>query len=576
MGKLALIFALALAILPGWELTGREFLHPGITYTQGDFDRMRAMVAAEREPWKSAFDALLHSRWSSLEAEPADNGDTIGEGRFNHTVGRAGRHAHDLALIWKITLDRRYADKAVAFLNANSHYTSTFQLGTAALDNAKIILLLEAAEMLRDYPGWKAEDQARFKAMLTRPGCFFGPIHNFDCGRYGNQGLYAARALMAMGIYLDDDKMYERAVRYLKSEKHRADDEPYRPGPPLQGCKMGENEHYLEWRWEAKFGDEPDYSYDDQIAEYIKPNGQCQESSRDQHHTFFGLHNLAAIADIAWNQGDDLFSFADSRILLGLEWAYRYNLSFIKSYPDQPEPWEPSGYTEDEKAATFENGMYLQYLHRSRRWKSLKPTNDRGDIAGPGGTREAALAHYKIRAKLDPERYKWLERYRDYMIEKHGLETWGVPPNWFYEWTGWGTLTKRRTDWMRGDPRKTVEGKKVSGAHRIGEGVRWADCDFSPISTPAQEEKVRSFTFMVEKEGEYDIILAYSSYGNAEIAASVDKSKIVKQFLPKAGKKGTAKIAKVPFPAGAAVLRLAISKPAPGLKIAGFKAVPHK
>lgn len=38
------------------------------------------------------------------------------------------------------------------------------------------------------------------------------------------------------------------------------------------------------------------------------------------------------------------------------------------------------------------------------------------------------------------------------MIERYGCENWGVAPNWFYEWTGWGTLTKRLTPWMAGDP----------------------------------------------------------------------------------------------------------------------------
>ena len=549
----------------------REFLHPGITYTQGDFDRMRAMVVAGREPWKSTFDALLRSPWASFDVTPPPVRTEIGPGQFNGTVGQWGRRAHDLALVWKLTGDERYAAKAVAILNANSHYTHTHQGGTAALDNGKINLLVEAAEMMRDYPGWAAEDQKRFKAMLRSPDCFLPAIFNFDCARFGNQGLFAARAMMAIGIYLDDDKLYERALRYLKGEKHREDDAPYRPGPPETGSPIGETEFQQEWRWSGRLGDEPDYQYDDQIAQYIKPNGQCQESSRDQAHTMCGLHLLVAIADIAWNQGDDLFSFADSRILLGLEWTYRYNLSAIASYPDQPAPWEPTGYTENEKEATFENGMFLQYLHRSRRWKSLKPTPDRGDTAKCGGTREAALAHYAIRAKMPEEKTLWLRRYRDYMIEKHGCENWGVAPNWFYEWTGWGTLAKRRTDWMRGDPRKTVGGKRVSGAHRIGESVRWTDSDFSPLADAAQEERMRSFTFAAEAESECDVAIAYTSLGDAQLAISVDKSKPVAVSLPKAPRRGKAVAKAVPFPAGASVMRIAIAKDAPGLKILGFQ-----
>ena len=44
-----------------------------------------------------------------------------------------------------------------------------------------------------------------------------------------------------------------------------------------------------------------------------------------------------------------------------------------------------------------------------------------------------------MRSGLPAEKYTWLQRYRDYMIERYGCENWGVAPNWFYEWTGWGT-----------------------------------------------------------------------------------------------------------------------------------------
>lgn len=102
---------------------------------------------------------------------------------------------------------------------------------------------------------------------------------------------------------------------------------------------------------------------------------------------------------------------------------------------------------------TFDNGKYLQIKSRSGRWESVNiSSHGRGDVAGTGGTREMALAHYAVRSGLPAEKYTWLQRYRDYMIERYGCENWGVAPNWFYEWTGWGTLTKRLTPWMAGDP----------------------------------------------------------------------------------------------------------------------------
>ena len=48
----------------------------------------------------------------------------------------------------------------------------------------------------------------------------------------------------------------------------------------------------------------------------------------------------------------------------------------------------------------------------------------------------------------------WLKKGLDEMNARSasGGETWGAPPHWYYEWSGWGTLMKRRTAWMAGDP----------------------------------------------------------------------------------------------------------------------------
>ena len=265
------LLALA-AAMPGF-LAGRTFVHPGITYTQGDLDRMKAMVEAGREPWRSTFQALLSSHWSSLEADVFDRGASIGKEQFNQTIGRDGRRAHDLALIYRLTGDERYAKKAVEFLNANSHYTSTSWDGTAALDNGKVFLLIEAAELMRDYPGWAEEDQARFKRMLTAPGCFYEKLKGFDPMRYGNQALFAERGMIAMGIYLDDDRIYERVIRNLKGEKHRPDDEPFPAGPMEPGWKRQETECMVEYQPSPHRGNVADWGYDDQIQHYIYPNG---------------------------------------------------------------------------------------------------------------------------------------------------------------------------------------------------------------------------------------------------------------------------------------------------------------
>lgn len=64
----------------------------------------------------------------------------------------------------------------------------------------------------------------------------------------------------------------------------------------------------------------------------INPQGQSSESGRDQAHTQLGLGNFGEAFQMAWNQGDDLFSLLDNRLLLGYEYTARYNLGYSVPY----------------------------------------------------------------------------------------------------------------------------------------------------------------------------------------------------------------------------------------------------
>ena len=513
-------------------------------------------------------------------------------------------------------------------MNANSYYTNTSARGTGPLDNGKIYLLIDAAELMRDYPGWEEADQQRFKDMLVYPGysstedfcakyadywddskngiTFYWNIYNFDAARFGNQGLFAARSMMAMGIYLDNEKMYERAYRYLLGMKHREDDLPYPSGAPVTSEEpIRKSPAIIDYKLVGRENKIPDYGYDEQLQYYIYPNGQCQESSRDQGHVLAGVHNYVAIAEMAWNQGDSLYSCLNNRLLTGLEWNYRYNLSKVRSYEEQKEPWEPTGYSGNPDEVTFENGKFLQIRSRSGRWESIAVSpHGRGDVAGSGGTREMALAHYAVRAGLPENNYTWLKRYRDYMIEHHGCENWGIAPNWFYEWTGWGTLTKRLTPWMAGDPVSFSTGKRVSGIHTLPCEILAADYDYYCLSedpeghtyhnvgkkrgnayrpdgavelrkeghgyvvTQTEDGEWMNYTVSVPADKVYTISLVYRSKGNSLLSVTSDSGVGTKtaQF-PQSGQWAEREIGKLTLSAGACVLRLQIEQVSNKLEI---------
>ena len=67
---------------------------------------------------------------------------------------------------------------------------------------------------------------------------------------------------------------------------------------------------------------------------YLHPEnlGQWQESGRDQGPNMLGLGLLATVSEVAWNQGIDLYGYADNRLLAGAEYIAKYNLGYDVPY----------------------------------------------------------------------------------------------------------------------------------------------------------------------------------------------------------------------------------------------------
>ncbi|MBR0275488.1 MAG: alginate lyase family protein [Prevotella sp.] len=537
MKKKLLIGVAAALLCVQSALAGRTFVHPGISYTQADIDRMRALIAAKQEPYYSAFTALKNSSYSSTSGSVSSRGTQIKEGAFNGTVGIDGRKAHDLALLYVLTGETKYADKAVQFLNANSYYTNTSSRGTGPLDNGKINLLIEAAELLRDYPGWKADDQQRFKDMLTYPYfttkedlfqkyasldedqngiTFYWNCYNFDSGRFGNQGMFAARALLAMGVYLDNDTIFDRAYQYLSGNqwKHfeNYDDIDYKPGPGVGSTAFGsiDNTAYMFSYPTSTIVSTTDpsyvrnYGYSEQLQYYIFKNGQCQESCRDQNHTQCGIMMYTHLAEQCWNQGEDLYGALDNRILKGIEYTFRVNVTAISDYSsymsdkDWSGQWKPTAWSvcDPSTHSNFANwdprmadlsknvepedpNTFYQTWDRCGRvfYKDLI-LSDAGDGLGSSGCREMALAHYNVRMGMPKSEMPWLNRFYNYMVKKFKVENWGKDSGHHYEWCGWGTLSKHREAYMVGDPVSYQSGKRVMGIHQPFEAIRCADYDY--------------------------------------------------------------------------------------------------
>jgi hypothetical protein len=569
----------------GTPSTPHTFVHPGLSHKLSDLQRMRAMVEAGVEPYATSYALLAaHARSSyTVEVAGGNTGMTELDDSWNSFLANDGITAYYNALMWMMTGDSRHADKAIEVFTVWSDLKRNTQ--GVPLSTGRHWKLIEAAEIIKStYDGWAEEDIQKFKDMLVYPGysnteipteaianndiTFYWRIYQGDPARHGNQGIFAMRVMQAMGVFLDNEIMYDRAVRYLQGLSHRADDLPYISGPSITTGPTAVYEYFEEYSRSGQEDTIPDYGYNEVISNYVYETGQCQESSRDQAHSLGGVGTLCTMAEIAWNQGNDLYGHLDNRLLLGLSFWYRYNLSWAHTYPDQMEPWEP----------TVASGEYVERFDRSGRWKALKINPYLAQNIGEeywhrGRTNlltapilEATLGHYKYRMALPAEDTKWLERGFEFLTSEVGVEQLTTTDH-----AGLGGLKYRRVS--PGDPISgftngtpiyamhsapciieaenydhfTLNGEartyhdlttmNSGGEYRLADGVDITTCSEGGYAlTELEEGEWLTYTMAVPTNGAYDISIRYAaSASGGKIQFSFDDADMTGKIAVPAG-----------------------------------------
>ena len=273
--------------------------HPALLHTEADFARMREKVRAGEQPWKAAWDQLVASRNSQTNWGPRAT-SVIRRGTSPDNVAllfNDAAAAYQNALRWKISDDVAHAQNAVRILNAWGS-TRTEVTGNADRFLAAGIYgyqLANAAEIMRTYEGWAAADFATFKDMMLR--VFYPMNHHFLVVHNGahienywaNWDLCNMASVLAIGVLCDDQAKIDEAITYVKT-----------------GAGNGSINHAVP-------------------ILHSPTLGQWQESGRDQPHTVMGVGLMASICEMAWNQGIDLYGYADKRFLAGAEYVARYN-----------------------------------------------------------------------------------------------------------------------------------------------------------------------------------------------------------------------------------------------------------
>ncbi|HEV8286144.1 MAG TPA: right-handed parallel beta-helix repeat-containing protein [Chitinophagaceae bacterium] len=280
-------------VIMGFVLTtplqslAQPFVHPGINQQLKDLAYMKKLVKSGAQPWKDAFDKLKIATDTAFTIKPYVHVLRGPYGKPNiggDDLSRSANMAYNYALLWYITNDKSYADKAIEILNAWSRVLHDFDYNDAKLLAAWTgHVFCNAAEILRYTNVWKQKDIDAFSNMLMT--VYYPLMRYYYPQANGNWDGAIIHSILAIAIFTDNRKMFNNAIDHFLHS-------------PVNGS----------------------------IFKYIYPSGQCQESTRDQGHVQLGLGEFAGAAQVAFTQGVDLFSIGNNRIALGYEYTARFVL----------------------------------------------------------------------------------------------------------------------------------------------------------------------------------------------------------------------------------------------------------
>jgi len=272
----------------------KSFVHPGILHSRESLDHIFEVVTKKTMPEYGSYELLKNHPCASAQYKMNGPFRVISrDGQYAYTKSKMEADfsaAYLNALMWIATKDESHARKTLEILGA---YADSLKL-IPATNDAPLLVGLEgmkivnAMEILRyTYKGMTHEQMGKINKMITT---IFLPVcetfYKTKAYTNGNWGPIVTKTYISAAIYLDNKAMYNKAIDFY----YNAND-------------------------------------NGTIQNYISgTTGQVQESGRDQGHSQLGIGALATVCEIAYNQGDDLYSAFDNRLLKGFEYVARYNL----------------------------------------------------------------------------------------------------------------------------------------------------------------------------------------------------------------------------------------------------------
>lgn len=308
--------------------TNRGFIHPGGLHTQADFDRIKQQLANGNKKVTEAMKILRMAEYAQPTAAtyPAETIVRGGSGQNYINTCRGAAIAYQNALRWKIEDNQACAKHAVEVL---MKWCNTTKNVTGSSDQFLAFGLYgyqfaQAAELMRDYEGWKPADFEKFKKWMLniwyQGSIDFLRRHNGTWENSGkwwqapghywsNWGLCNALCVLSIGVLCDDVFIYNQGLGAIKYDQVGTFKDPRAEGTIYSDGLTEFLGNFVVTT----------YPSDLETGAYGKL-GQLNESGRDAGHAAMSLGLAVDIAHQIWNQGDDLFAYMDHRLAAGTEY----------------------------------------------------------------------------------------------------------------------------------------------------------------------------------------------------------------------------------------------------------------
>ncbi|WP_372665353.1 alginate lyase family protein [Amycolatopsis kentuckyensis] len=291
------------------------FTHPGVLVSRPQLDFVKTQVNAGAQPWKAAYDQAVSSSYASLSRTPKPRAVVECGSYSNPNYGCTDERedaiaAYTDALIWYISGDARYAQKAIALMDAwsatiTSHTNSNAPLQTGWAGSS----WPRAAEIIKyTYSSWP--NSGRFGTMLRN--VYLNKIIN-GSNSNGNWELSMMEAAVGISVFLEDKTNFDKAVtRYrnrVAAYVYLSSDGALPKTVPGSGLSS-RDQIVGYWQGQSTFVD-----------------GLTQETCRDFTHTGYGIAAIADVAETLRIQGQDVYGTdVGERLRQALGFQSKYQL----------------------------------------------------------------------------------------------------------------------------------------------------------------------------------------------------------------------------------------------------------